>query len=134
MFDEKDPQACYEILSSNPSALLVDCRAQIEWEFVGTPDLGAIGKKALLVEWTNSAHQRNPDFLDTIKSFATPETPIIIMCRIGGRSAAACQMLAENGFTNLTNMSEGYEGRIDAQGHRNSFEGWRARNLPWTQS
>ncbi len=61
MFDEKDPQACYEILSSNPSALLVDCRAQIEWEFVGTPDLGAIGKKALLVEWTNSAHQRNPD-------------------------------------------------------------------------
>lgn len=134
MFDEKDPQACYEILSSNPSALLVDCRAQIEWEFVGTPDLGAIGKKALLVEWTNSAHQRNPDFLDTIKSFATPDTPIIIMCRIGGRSAAACQMLAENGFTNLTNMSEGYEGRIDAHGHRNSFEGWRARNLPWTQS
>ena len=58
----------------------------------------------------------------------------VIMALLGGRSAAACQYLAENGFTNLTNMTEGFEGRVDEAGHRNSFEGWRARNLPWFQS
>ena len=134
MFDEKDPQACFDELSSNPSALLVDCRTTAEWELVGTPDLSAIGKRTLLVEWTNAANQKNPAFLEQIKGFASADTPIILMCRIGGRSAAACQFLAENGFSNLTNMTEGYEGRTDENGHRNSYEGWRARNLPWRQT
>ena len=134
MFDEKDPQACYDILAENASALLVDCRSAIEWEMVGTPNLTAIGKKTLLVEWTTFQNQKNPDFLEQIKGFASHDTPIIMICRIGGRSAAACRFLAENGFTNLTTMTEGYEGRLDDTGHRNSFEGWRARGLPWSQS
>lgn len=134
MFAEKDPQTCFEILAADPSALLVDCRSQQEWDLVGIPNLAEIGKKTLLVEWTDSGNQRNPHFHDQISGFATKDTPIIILCRIGGRSAAACQYLAEQGFTNLTNMSEGYEGRADDKGHRNSFEGWRARNLPWHQS
>lgn len=134
MFDEKDPQACFDQLSADPTALLIDCRAKIEWDLVGIADLSSLGKKTLLIEWTDNANQRNPQFADHVSGYASKDTPIIIMCRIGGRSQAACQYLAELGYTNLTNMSEGYEGRADAQGHRNSFEGWRARNLPWHQS
>ena len=134
MVNEKDPQACYDMLAADPSCLLIDCRAAIEWEWVGIANLEALGKRTLLVEWTTADNQRNPHFLDQIKGFATTDTPIIMMCRIGGRSAAACHYLAEHGFTNLTNMSEGFEGRADENGHRNSFEGWRARQLPWNQS
>ena len=134
MVKEKDPQDCYAQLASDPLALLVDCRSAQEWELVGTPNLSAIGKKTLLVEWTTASNQKNPHFLEQIKGFATLDTPIIIMCRIGVRSAAACAYLAEHGFTNLTNMREGYEGRVNDEGHRNSFEGWRARKLPWHQS
>ena len=134
MVNEKDPQECYDQLASDPSALLVDCRSAVEWELVGTPNLSAVGKKTLLVEWTTATNQKNPHFLEQIKGFASSDTPIIMICRVGGRSAAACQFLAENGFTNVTNMREGYEGRADENGHRNSFEGWRVRQLPWHQS
>lgn len=134
MYKEDDPQNCFDILASDASALLIDCRSQKEWDLTGIPDLSQIGKKTLLVEWTDSENQRNPQFMAQIKSFAAHDTPIIMICRIGGRSAAACHYLAENGFTNLTNMTEGFEGRVDEAGHRNSFEGWRARNLPWRQS
>lgn len=134
MFDAKDPATCFAQLSENPQALLVDCRSAIEWQLLGIPDLSSLGKKTLLVEWTDYNNQRNPNFLDQITGFATKDTPIIMICRIGGRSAAACQLLVDNGFTTVTNMTEGYEGRVNENGHRNVVEGWRARGLPWQQS
>jgi rhodanese-related sulfurtransferase len=134
MVREEDPQSCFDMLAADSSALLVDCRSQKEWDLIGTPDLSQMGKKTLLVEWNDGDNQRNPNFIAQISRFAAHDTPIIMMCRIGGRSAAACHYLAEQGFTNLTNMAEGFEGRVDEAGHRNSFEGWRARNLPWRQS
>ncbi len=38
------------------------------------------------------------------------------------------------GFTSLVNVTEGFEGRNDENGHRNSVEGWKFHKLPWTQS
>lgn len=32
---------------------------------------------------------------------------IIVMCRSGGRSAKACELLSENGFTNVSNLKGG---------------------------
>ena len=134
MLKEENPSACYQKLKENESCLLIDCRAEIEWQLTGTADLSEIHKKTLLVEWTNLANQRNPEFINEIASYVSKDTPLIIMCRIGGRSAAAGNALIEAGFSDVTNMSEGYEGRADEKGQRNSFEGWRARSLPWSQS
>ena len=131
---EANPQDCYEMLQNDAKALLIDCRATIEWQLLGTPNLDSIGKKALLIEWTSMSNQLNTNFVDNVSTYASKDTPIIIMCRIGGRSAAAAQSLIEAGYSNVTNMTEGYEGRTDENGHRNSIEGWRARGLPWHQS
>ncbi|MGC6537003.1 MAG: rhodanese-like domain-containing protein [Candidatus Puniceispirillaceae bacterium] len=134
MMKEANPQDCYEMLQNDAKALLIDCRATIEWQLLGTPNLDSIGKKALLIEWTSMSNQLNTNFVDNVSTYASKDTPIIIMCRIGGRSAAAAQSLIEAGYTDVTNMTEGYEGRTDENGHRNSIEGWRARGLPWHQS
>lgn len=131
---QQDPTTCFTRLQEEADCLLVDCRAPMEWDLTGLADLSSCNKKALLVAWTDNDNQRNAEFEASIRAFADQDTPIIIMCRIGGRSHAACELLAANGFTNLTNMTEGFEGRADEQGHRNSFEGWRARGLPWFQS
>ena len=37
------PEQAWETLSADPDAVLVDCRTQAEWAFVGVPELGAIG-------------------------------------------------------------------------------------------
>ena len=134
MLKEENPSACYQKLKEDETCLLIDCRAEIEWQLTGTADLSEIHKKTLLVEWTNLANQRNPEFINEISSYISKDTPLIIMCRIGGRSAAAGNALIEAGFSDVTNMSEGFEGRADEKGQRNSFEGWRARGLPWNQS
>lgn len=131
---QQDPTTCFTRLQEEADCLLVDCRAPMEWDLTGLADLSSCNKKALLVAWTDNDNQRNAEFEASIRAFADQDTPIIIMCRIGGRSHAACELLAANGFTDLTNMTEGFEGRADEQGHRNSFEGWRARGLPWFQS
>ena len=43
--------------------------------------------------------------LDEIKQHKDEE--VIIMCRSGGRSARACEILEKNGFTNVFNLKGG---------------------------
>ena len=134
MFRELTPPEAYHELGEDNSAILVDCRAPAEWHFTGIADLSNIGKKPVLVAIADEAGRPNPDFIDEIKAVATPSTPVYVMCRVGGRSANACRLLAEAGFTDLVNVTEGFEGRADENGHRNSVEGWRFHKLPWVQS
>jgi rhodanese-related sulfurtransferase len=41
----------WSTLSRDPKAVLVDVRTTAEWNYVGLPDLTAIGKPLLRVEW-----------------------------------------------------------------------------------
>ena len=44
------PREAWEKLENNPDAVLVDCRTQAEWSFVGVPDLEVLGKRAIFAE------------------------------------------------------------------------------------
>ena len=44
------------------------------------------------------------------QEFAKPTDTILVMCRSGGRSAMAVNRLAEAGFTNVYNITDGMEG------------------------
>jgi hypothetical protein len=45
------PKEAWDLLAREKGAVLVDCRSQAEWSFVGVPDLGALGKSPVMVEW-----------------------------------------------------------------------------------
>jgi hypothetical protein len=49
--DEVDIGTAWEGLVAKPRAQLVDVRTRAEWTYVGIPDLGPLGKRAVLVEW-----------------------------------------------------------------------------------
>ncbi|MEM7686023.1 MAG: rhodanese-like domain-containing protein, partial [Pseudomonadota bacterium] len=36
--------------------------------------------------------------------------------------------------SHCTNVAEGFEGDLDADGHRGTINGWKAHGLPWRQS
>ena len=59
---------------------------------------------------------------------------IFLICRSGKRSAEAAEILNKDGYRNLFNVNDGFEGNKDKDGHRNSINGWRFNNLPWEQS
>jgi rhodanese-related sulfurtransferase len=133
-----DPAAAWERLATDPAALLVDVRTRIELALVGTPDLAVIGKQALCVEWMTQ-QGANPQFLAELRQQlvargAGPDTPLLFLCRSGGRSRMAAGELTAAGYRACYNISEGFEGELDEHGHRSSRNGWKARRLPWRQT
>jgi rhodanese-related sulfurtransferase len=123
------------MLSDNPEAVLVDCRTEAEWRFVGVPDLSGLGREALYVEWNRSNGQRNEDFVDDLiaAGIEPGERPVVFLCRSGNRSIAAAEAATAAGIGPSYNILDGFEGNLDEHRHRGAT-GWRAVGLPWTQS
>ncbi len=122
----------WEQLSSDPTATLIDVRTEAEWQWVGVPDLSSIGKEARMSQWiTWPGGAPNPDFMAQASADLDKDQPILFLCRSGARSHAAAQAFQAAGFTNVTNVSAGFEGDHDTEGHRHG--GWKDE-LPWRQS
>ncbi|GAA8848361.1 rhodanese-like domain-containing protein [Helicobacter pylori] len=128
------PRQAWERLESDPDAVLVDVRTSAEWSFVGLPDLTSVGKRVVPIEWTTFLEGApNPRFLDDLRaSIPTDDTPVLFLCRSGARSAAATAAATAAGYTAAHNVAEGFEGDLDAQGHR-AVNGWKQAGLPWRQ-
>ena len=78
-----------------------------------------------------------PDFVSRAQKIAKPDDVLLVMCRSGGRSAIAVNMLAKAGFRNVYNITDGMEG--DAVKDPGSVfhgqrlvNGWKNSGLPWT--
>ena len=129
------PQQAWQALIDRPEAVLIDVRTKAEWAYVGGPDLSAIERPVLQIEWQQfPSSARNPRFADEVAATGiTPGTPLYLICRSGVRSLAAADLLAELGHTTY-NVAEGFEGGHDAAGHRGTTSGWKAVGLPWKQN
>ena len=139
---EVDPSEAWQILNDNKSARLIDVRTSSEWSFVGIPDLGEVGQRPIFIEWASLPNMsENPRFaaqLDEALGGEVPET-LLFLCRSGVRSLKAAYLvadhLAERGKpATCLNIAEGFEGDLDANAHRGSMNGWKARGLSWRQS
>lgn len=130
------PAEAYELLKSEPDAVLVDVRTRAEWSYVGTPDLSELGREVVLAEWvTFPDGAPNPRFLDILLAAAPrKDAPVVFLCRSGVRSVAAAKAATDAGFTEAYNVTEGFEGPSDRSGHRGTAAGWKVRGLPWRQS
>ena len=128
------PQESWKLLNDNVDAVLVDVRTDAEWTWVGVPDLSSLGRDVVSVQWMTAAG-RNQNFVaDLIAAGVTPgERPVIFLCLSGNRSIPAAQAATAAGIAPAYNMLEGFEGQLDANGHR-GVTGWRAEGLPWKQS
>jgi rhodanese-related sulfurtransferase len=129
------PTEAWELLKAEQAAQLVDVRTRPEWSFVGIPDLGSIGKKPILLAWqAYPAMQINPTFAEDLRrTVSSPETPLLFICRSGTRSRAAAETMTAAGYRRCYNVAEGFEGQVDAEGHRGREAGWKAAGLPWNQ-
>jgi rhodanese-related sulfurtransferase len=129
------PLEAWKLLSDNPNAVLVDVRTDAEWRFVGVPDLSSLGRDAVYIEWVTANGVPNANFADELKGRVPPsdeERPVIFLCRSGNRSIGAAEVATEEGLTPAYNVLDGFEGHLDASGHRGET-GWRAVGLPWKQ-
>jgi rhodanese-related sulfurtransferase len=123
------PKQAYEFLQANPEAIFVDVRSEMEHMFVGSP------KESMLIPWVDGPEwDINPHFVAHVKKAASQNRPVVLICRSGRRSMDAGQALEQAGFTDVYNVTHGFEGDLDDSHHRNSHNGWRFDGLPWGQT
>ena len=127
------PTEAYDVVRDNRDAVLVDVRTTAEWEQIGIPDLSGIGKEVVLLQWQQYPDGSiNPNFAQELAEAVTPGAPVLMICRSGVRSVAAANAATAAGIAPAYNVTEGFEGGVDASGRRGS-SGWRAAGLPWRQ-
>ena len=133
--DDVDADEVWERLAADPNAHLVDVRTQAEWVSVGVPDLTAIGKQVLMVEWMSLPdRQLNPLFVGQLGSALEKievgqDAELFFICRSGVRSLAAAQTMVSAGYRACHNVANGFEGPVASAGYRSA--GWRIAGLPW---
>jgi len=115
-------------LIQSERAQLVDVRSAEERKFVGYVP-GSIH-----VAWaTGTSLTRNPRFLRELEAKVDKNAIVLLLCRSGKRSALAAEAATRIGFTNVFNVTEGFEGELDEQNRRGCVGGWRVHGLKWVQ-
>jgi rhodanese-related sulfurtransferase len=123
------PKDAFDLMQRDPAALLIDCRTELEFFYVGHP-AGAVN-----IEWHLSPDfEVNPRFADEVlREAGAKDRPVLLICRSGKRTLDAGAALEAAGFTDVTNILEGFEGDLDENYHRGTLGGWRKAGLPWEQ-
>lgn len=133
----------YEKWKPAPGAVkILDVRTPEEYLFIGHAEMAwNVPLAAQTFEWDAAKKQFPmrplPDFVDRIRTIAKPEDTLLVMCRSGGRSAMAVNALAQAGFKNVYNITDGFEGdSVKDPGSvfngQRMVNGWRNSGLPWT--
>jgi rhodanese-related sulfurtransferase len=104
-------------------ARYLDVRSIPEFQ-QGHPE-GAFNIPLLHLDPGTGQMRPNPEFLAVVRASFPLETPIVVGCKMGGRSQQACEILAGAGFHDVTNVLGGWGGAPQL-GHT----GWLQAGLP----
>lgn len=129
-------------LAAPDAVKIIDVRTPEEYLFVGHPDMAwKIPLVAISYQWDAAKGQFPmkplPDFVSRVQKVAKPDDTLMVMCRSGGRSAMAVNLLAKAGFKNVYNITDGMEGDSIEDpasvfvGQR-LVNGWKNSGNPWT--
>lgn len=131
------PLQAFRFVEKNQRAVLIDVRSSMEFLFVGHP-VGSVH-----VPWIDEPEWIvNPDFVTEVRKVMLggigvdehdSDAPVVLVCRSGKRSLEAGKLLLNNGFADVYNIDEGFEGELDENHHRSTVGGWRFHGLPWEQ-
>jgi rhodanese-related sulfurtransferase len=102
----------------------VDVRSEPEFEAGHVP--GALNVP--LLHQGPGGMSANPEFLSVMQQAFGKDEKLVVGCKAGGRSKKAADQLAQAGFTELTEMSAGWDGSRDAFGR--VVPGWSKQGLP----
>ena len=100
--------------------ILLDVRAQKEWDSVGKPDGDKIGLKTYFLEIKRDSIF---DFVKEFKNLNISEKhEILVICKSGERSQISAELLSRENYKTI-NISDGFEGSGEG-------EGWKNCDLP----
>lgn len=121
---------------------LLDVRTPEEFLFVGHPEMArCIPLGFQSYRWDDKKGyfdmDVNPDFVAQVQEWFDPGETILLMCRSGGRSAMAANLLVQAGYTDVWNITDGMEGDLvkdpeSPDDGKRMKNGWKNSGAPWT--
>ena len=106
-------------LTDNKNVELLDVRTQDEWDNIGKPDGENLGLKTHFITIVRSPDPAaNKEFIEEVKKVIDPNKDLLVMCKAGGRSMMASQLLDQEKI-NCINISDGFEGNGENPGWKN---------------
>ena len=110
-------------INDNKDVELLDVRTQAEWDDIGKPDGEKLGLKTHFVTIVRSPDPSvNKEFLEEVKKKIDSNKQLLIICKAGGRSMMAAQLLSQEKIECI-NISDGFEGNGENPG-------WKEEGLP----
>ena len=110
-------------INENKDVELLDVRTQGEWDDIGKPDGEKLGLKTHFVTIVRSPDpSANKEFVEEVKKQIDPKKQLLIICKAGGRSMMAAQLLSQEKIKCI-NISDGFEGNGENPG-------WKSEDLP----
>lgn len=122
---ELNAQEAHDLMQSDPEYIYLDVRSVPEFE-AGHAN-GAINIPIMFI--TAGGMSPNPDFPAVVEAALPKDAKLLIGCKTGGRSARACDVMSQMGYSNVTNVRGGFVGAMDNSG-RLVEPGWSMLNLP----
>jgi len=103
----------------NKNIELLDVRTKEEWDSIGIPDGKKLGLKTHFITIVRSPDPAaNKEFIEEVKKVIGPNKDLLVMCKAGGRSMMASQLLSQEKI-NCINVSDGFEGNGEDPGWKN---------------
>ena len=151
----------YDMLNTVPNTYLIDVRTRAEYQLIGHPPMAYHFPCFFFTDelvkqgesWVYKFSNNNKDFVEEISKKFQKTNNLLMLCRDGTRSIVAAEKLIKNGFKNVYNIKDGFEGplfpsfedknrhkfyrqlahrnKIHGYNHRR-FYGWQWWGLPWT--
>src|SRR5579862_7722623 len=115
------PEQAKAILESEAGSIYIDVRT--EQEFVNGHVPGSINVPVVWPDPSTRQMKPNPDFVKVVSAHFGKDKRIIVGCQAGGRSQFAADLLAKDGFNDVSNMQGGFGGARDPMG-RVIAQGW----------
>lgn len=122
------PPATQQILEKDPAVIYLDVRTVPE--FTGGHPQRGINIPVIFFDPATRQPTPNPDFLTVVEGSIAKNATVIVGCQAGGRSQRAAEMMAQAGYTNVSNMQGGFGGGRDQAGR--VVPGWQESGLPVT--
>ena len=125
--------------------LFLDVRTRAEAMYVGMAEpvdalVPYVEHQELMTDWDE---QRRIYRLEPLQDFV-PEVArrlqakglgqqdvVVLICRSGDRSSRGANRLADDGYTRVYSVVDGFEGDMSKDGRR-SVNGWKNAGLPWS--
>lgn len=123
---ELNAQEAYDLMQADPEYIYLDVRSVPEFEAGHPPQAINI---PIMHFSPGAGMSPNQDFAAVVEAALAIDAKLVVGCKSGGRSARACEVMTQMGYTNVANVRGGFVGAMDNFG-RVTEPGWSMRNLP----